>query len=146
MPHSFVCFTENPDGLEEGITAIHLQQQWQTWWSKVNIFDGSQYSSVMTADEAMVFYIDLDMIVSGPIDELVLNFEGKFTTMSTNDIFCEQAQDGYNSSIMLFTLKDEKTQVQLLYDVLAQYYGDLTQYLMRFDHYLEMLVHNSDFI
>lgn len=64
-----------------------------------------------TSDEAIVFYIDLDMIVSGPIDELVMNFDGKFVTMSTNDIFCEQAQDGYNSSIMLFTLKEQKTQV-----------------------------------
>lgn len=44
-----------------------------------------------TAEEAIVFYIDLDMIVTGPVDELIFNFDGKFTTMSTNDIFCEQA-------------------------------------------------------
>lgn len=47
---------------------------------------------------------------------------------------------------MLFTLKDQKTQVQLLYDVLAKHYEDMTHYLMRFDHYLEMLVHNADYV
>ena len=107
----------------------------------MNIFDGPQYNSLIeTEKDSLIFYIDLDMIVSGPIDELIINFDGRFTTMSTDDIFCEQAQDGYNSSIMIFTLKDEKTQVQLLYDVLDKHYVDLTHYLMRFDHYLEMLV------
>ena len=47
-------------------------------------------------------YIDLDMIICGCIDDLILNYQGKFSTLSTNDIFCEKTQDGYNSSIMVF--------------------------------------------
>lgn len=30
--------------------------------------------------------------------------------------------------------------------MLAKYYKDMTHYLMRFDHYLEMLVQNADYI
>ena len=56
-----------------------------------------------------MFYIDLDMIITGNLDNLIKNFKGKFATMTTNDIFCEQTQDGYNSSIMLFGVKENKT-------------------------------------
>ena len=37
-------------------------------------------------------------------------------------------------------------QVQVLYDTLAKYYKWLLKYLMRFDHYLEMLVWNADIL
>lgn len=128
------------------------------------------------------------MIVTGPIDDLFLNFQGRFATLTTNDIFCEQTQDGYNSSIMLFNVfqkkvvvpaKDEEekegsgdsdsdaddkdkvkhdnklnltkslklvSQVQVLYETLFAYYDHVMKFMMRFDHYLEMLVWNADIV
>lgn len=44
----------------------------------------------MSKERLLVFYIDLDMIITGSIDDLVLNYNGKFATLTTNDIFCEQ--------------------------------------------------------
>ena len=106
--HSFACFTEDKNGLDENIKVIPLKEknsEWQGWWSKVNIFDGEYYRDIIgNEQELTVLYIDLDMIIAGNMDDLVLNFRGRFTTLTTNDIFCEQAQDGYNSSIMIFKI------------------------------------------
>ena len=84
MPHSFACFTENPQDLDPAIKVIPLENEWSGWWSKVNIFNGESYrdifENVCKGDELadqkrlLVFYIDLDMILTGPIDDLFLNF------------------------------------------------------------------------
>lgn len=117
-----------------------MNDKWSGWWSKVNIFDGSNYGNEDGSEiNKIIFYIDLDMIITGNLDSLILNYKGKFTTMTTNDIFCEQTQDGYNSSIMLFnaylnTKTDLKirtitktylTSVQVLFDTLSLYYDQI---------------------
>ena len=89
----------------------------------------------------MVFFIDLGMIVTGSIDDLC-SYRGPFAVMSTNGIYCESAQDGYNSSIMLFN----SDSARILYDTLCKHYDYLLRFLMRFDHYLEMLVWNADYV
>ena len=161
LQHSFSCFTENPEGLDQNVNVIHLDNdKWKGWWSKVNIFDGSNYGSGKDEINKIILYIDLDMIISGNIDNLILNYQGKFTTMSTNDIFCEQTQDGYNSSIMLFNaytniktdinLKQltiaHQTSVQVIFSTLTLYYEQIIKFLMRFDHYLEMCVEDADLV
>ena len=141
LKHTFSCFTENPDGLNKNVKVIPLMNdKWSGWWSKVNIFDGSNYGNEDGSEiNKIIFYIDLDMIITGNLDSLILNYKGKFTTMTTNDIFCEQTQDGYNSSIMLFnaylnTKTDLKirtitktylTSVQVLFDTLSLYYDQI---------------------
>ena len=115
LPHTFSCFTENPDGLNKNVKVIHLNnKKWTGWWSKVNIFDGSNYGNEDGSPiNKIILYIDLDMIITGNLDDLILNFQGRFTTMSTNDIFCEQTQDGYNSSIMIFNAyQNQKTDLK----------------------------------
>ena len=101
LPHNFACFTEDAEGLDPAIHVIPLQNHWQGWWSKVNIFNGESYkelfgkiceqeSNEMKEQKRLLnFYIDLDMIITGPMDDLFLNFKGKFATLTTNDIFCE---------------------------------------------------------
>ena len=59
----------------------------------------------------LVFYLDLDMIITGSLEPIIMNFEAKFATLSTDEIFCEQATDGYNSSVMLFGVEKGRTQV-----------------------------------
>jgi alpha-N-acetylglucosamine transferase len=62
-----------------------LKNKWKSWWSKVHIFDPKAYDM----PESLIFYIDLDMIISGSLDELVNLPVRRFATMSTDEIFCE---------------------------------------------------------
>ena len=64
-----------------------------------------------------VFYIDLDMIITGSLDELVSKVGTSvksFATLSTDEIFCENVNNGYNSSVMLF----HKERTRHLYEIL----------------------------
>ena len=119
-----------------------LKNQWQTWWSKVHIFESSVYPETSSD---WVFYIDLDMIITGCLDDLI-NLIGtsikSFATLSTDEIFCENVNNGYNSSVMIF----HKEKTRHLYDTLERYYDHIMKYLMRFDHYLEMLVRNAELV
>jgi hypothetical protein len=142
VPYKFSCFTEDGEGLDPNIKVKPLKHQWQAWWSKVHIFDSEQYSA---GKESLVFYIDLDMVVSGNMDSLCHLMSAPdftFATLTTEEIFCETVADGYNSSIMLFRVKH----VEHLYLTLKTYYDVLLRFLMRFDHYLEMLVWDSGLI
>ena len=65
-----------------------------------------------------------------------------FATLSTDEIFCENVDNGYNSSVMLF----QKDKLSHLYNILDRYYDYIMKYLMRFDHYLEMLVWNAQIV
>lgn len=92
-----------------------------------------------------ILYIDLDMIITGSLDDLVSKVGTSvksFATLSTDEIFCENVQNGYNSSVMLF----HKERTRHLYEVLRSYYSHVMKYLMRFDHYLEMLVQNAELV
>lgn len=66
VPYRFLCFTENAEGLDPNIVVKELKNKWGGWWSKVNIFNPDYYNSI----EGTVLYIDLDMIVTGNIDDL----------------------------------------------------------------------------
>jgi len=46
-----------------------------------------------------MLYIDLDTVITGSLDELA-SYRGVFALMTTEDIYCETAKDGYNSSII----------------------------------------------
>ena len=81
------------------------------------------------------------MVITGNIDEIA-SYQGPFATLSTDDIFCEMVADGYNSSVILY----EQGIAQHLYKTLQYNYSHLLKFLMRFDHYLEMLVWNADLV
>lgn len=75
------------------------------------------------------------MIISGSLDSLAQMPVKRFATLSTDEIFCENVQGGYNSSVMIFS----STDMEALYRALVDYYDHLLKYLMRFDHFLEMM-------
>jgi hypothetical protein len=60
-PHQFICLSnvETP-----GIERIPLRHDWPGWWSKIELFG----PSLRTARR--VFYLDLDVIVNGSLDEM----------------------------------------------------------------------------
>ena len=143
IPHTFSCFTDDATGLDSNILVKPLKNKWQGWWSKVHIFDPSVYPTEGASD--WIFYIDLDMIVTGSLDDLVGYIGTKitsFATLTTDEIFCENVDNGYNSSIMIF----QKDKLSHLYTILDRYYDYIMKYLMRFDHYLEMLVWNAQIV
>ena len=85
------------------------------------------------------------MIITGSLDDLVKTIGSKstnFATLTTEEIFCENVDNGYNSSVMLFNAD----LCCHLYEILQNYYPYIMRYLMRFDHYLEMLVQNAQIV
>ena len=107
----------------------------------MHIFDPTAYCD----NSNWVLYIDLDMIITGSLDGIASMAGGQvkaFATLTTAEIFCENVDNGYNSSVMLF----DRLKTQHLFQVLDRYYDYLLKYLMRFDHYLEMLVHDAQII
>ena len=104
----------------------------------MHIFDPTAYCD----NSNWVLYVDLDMIITGSLDGIASMAGGQvkaFATLTTAEIFCENVDNGYNSSVMLF----DRLKTQHLFQVLDRYYDYLLKYLMRFDHYLEMLVHDA---
>ena len=138
LEHQFVCFTEDSEGLDSEIEVKPLKNKWSGWWSKVHIFDKESYPKESTR----VFYIDLDMIISGNLNDLAKLKVKRFATLSTDDIFCENVQGGYNSSIMIFNSEA----MDIIYQTLVKYYDNLLKYLMRFDHFLEMMVWDATLV
>lgn len=48
------------------------------------------------------FYIDLDMIITGNLDDL-FSYSGDFGILRTGDLQCEKNhKEGYNSSVMIW--------------------------------------------
>lgn len=58
VPHRFVCFSNVEI---EGVEVIPLKHDWPGWWSKLEMFAHLQEA----------FYMDLDTVLVGPIDDLV---------------------------------------------------------------------------
>ncbi len=46
LPHDFVCFTDDPAGLDTGIRVLPINNSYKGWWSKAHIFDQKSISSI----------------------------------------------------------------------------------------------------
>jgi tetratricopeptide (TPR) repeat protein len=131
-PHKFICYTEDPSGLDKEIEIAPLQKGFDGWWNKASIFNNC------FPEGTKVIYIDLDMIIVGNINYLA-DSPYAFATLSTKDLHCELAQEGYNSSIIVYS----PPLFQEICDFLKNYYSEVTKVLVRFDYYLEMMIKNS---
>lgn len=65
IAHRFVCLTDVPDKMPKGVLGIQLPDMWPGWWSKICLFKKGLI-------DGPVFYLDLDTIPIGPMDDLVL--------------------------------------------------------------------------
>ncbi len=75
MTHRFVALTDLVDEVEAaGVDAIPLKHDWPGWFSKIELFRGDLF-------EGPVFYADLDTIVVGPLDDIVLGH--RFTVLQS---------------------------------------------------------------
>ena len=62
--------------------------------------------------------------------------------MKTDDIQCESSINGYNSSIIIWRMSFGSA----IFEYMNKFDKFITKQLVRFDHYLELLVKNADFI
>lgn len=72
LAHRFVCLTDVPNKMPEGVMGIQLPDLWPGWWSKICLFKKGLF-------EGPVFYLDLDTIVVKKIDDVVLGH--RFTVL-----------------------------------------------------------------
>ena len=76
---TFYCFTDDGTGLNPDIKVVTLEEGWKRWWGKVSLFNAGI--------KGRKFYIDLDMIITGPLDGL-FSYGGDFCTLRTGDLAC----------------------------------------------------------
>jgi len=132
---NFVCFTEDSSGLEEGIETKELDDSWKGWWGKATLFGQA------TGLTGRIMFLDLDSIICGSLDDMA-KYRGPFALLGTGDIYCEKAKNGYNSSIILWDANIGRP----IFEVLNQYRQYIHRYIVRFDHWLEMMVQECDLV
>lgn len=95
LNYEFVCFTENPEGLDEHITARNLPKQpgVEGWWYKPFFF--SPYLGLA----ATTLFLDLDMIVFRNIDNLFTYRPGDFLIIRDFNRFLVKNYQKFNSSV-----------------------------------------------
>ena len=74
-PGRFVCFTDDPDGLSQGIDVETLPADLKSWWGKLYLFSSEAFPK---GDR--VIYFDLDLVITGLLDPL-LTYDGKFAML-----------------------------------------------------------------
>lgn len=62
----FVCLTDDPAGLDEGIDVAFCPPGFEGWWAKLFLFSPRIFPA-----GARVIYFDLDTVIHGPFDELL---------------------------------------------------------------------------
>jgi len=67
----FVCITDTTDNIDAGVECIMLVNNFDKWWSKVELFR----EDIFTESERII-YLDLDTIVCGDIIDMVHNTKG----------------------------------------------------------------------
>ena len=138
---TFYCITEISEGLNKEIKIINLETKFKGWMKKCILFDEKILNQIESIKEnSLICFIDLDMIIYNNLDFLT-EYKGNFALMKTDDIQCEGSHNGYNSSIILY----RKNFGRKIYDIMDKYENELTNQIIRFDHYLEFIVKNVDF-
>jgi hypothetical protein len=96
VPHRFVCFTEDPIGLNSNIEvrSLPIDPGIKGWWWKTYLFKADHF----TAGEPNL-YLDLDIVIVNNIDKLVSEKPGNFMGFEDpSTVFSKQSK--LNSSVM----------------------------------------------
>lgn len=88
FPGRFVCFTEDPSGLAQGIETRELPPGLIGWWNKLALFRAEAFDP---GDR--VFFLDLDCVITGKLDDLV-TYSGEFAVQR------EFFNVGFGSAVM----------------------------------------------
>jgi hypothetical protein len=107
IPYEFVCLSD----CEVNCTRIPLDEQGNGWWSKIQLFKPGLFNKP-------VLYFDLDTVICGNLDELVLKL------LSQNDFIMERASNNISSSAIMFW-KESYPEIYKKYISNPEYYEKL---------------------
>src|SRR5690348_14630210 len=85
----FVCFTDDPTGLDESIVTERLPGHLKGWWNKLWLFRAGAFKR---GDHVLFF--DLDTAITGPLDGIAA-YRGPFAIL--RDFY---RPDGLQSSVI----------------------------------------------
>lgn len=74
-PGRFVCLTDDPEGLDEGVETMPLPADLEKWWGKLYMFKRGLFP-----DRSRMIFFDLDTLITGPLDDIV-GYSGQFATL-----------------------------------------------------------------
>jgi len=97
--HDFVCLTDDPSGLDAGISTRPLPDRFTGFWNKISLFRRGLFEPGRT-----IIYLDLDLVIVGSLDFL-LDAPGGFRFIGNWG-----KKPAMNSSVMRFQA-DEQAQV-----------------------------------
>lgn len=143
LKHEFKCLTDDASGLDDGIQISMLPKDTPltTWWLKACLFE----PTISKIRHGRVLYLDLDTVIVGPLDRLVVDLATKcnnvIAVLATDEIANEVRPRGYNSSVMLWTAPEHSHIYHLLVDAPGAF-AAVTSVVYKFDHWLEMLFDN----
>jgi hypothetical protein len=101
IPYEFVCYTENPKGINPGITVKSLPPvDLKGWWYKVMFFDPNHEL------QGNILFLDLDVVVFNNIDKLFTHEPGKFCIIRDFNRVSINSYRGMNSSVFRITTGD----------------------------------------
>lgn len=110
LPFRFLCYTDDGAGLLEEVEVHPLPVGYDGWWNKLWLF-----SKDATPPKARIVFLDLDVIVTGPLEPLVM----------TEGIAADWLQGGYNSSVMVWDHGEHNDAWQLIKPSdMARLHGD----------------------
>lgn len=89
--YRFICLTDDPSGLDEGIETINLPEGLEGWWNKVALFKPGLFPK-----RSRIVFLDLDVVIVGPLEPVV----------DTKGIAADWLQGGINSSVMVWDAGD----------------------------------------
>lgn len=104
LEHRFVCVTVREI---EGVECVPPINDLPGWWGKVNLF------SFNVMDE-MNLYLDLDVVITGDLTELVQKYQKSALAMPTN--WAQSGHGGCQSSLMIWKKNYNVRQVYDLFD------------------------------
>ena len=85
----FVCFTDDPSGLDPGVEARSVPADLTGWWAKLYLFAPEAFPK-----GERILYFDLDVVITGSLDDICA-YNGRFAVLED---FVDPTT--FNSSIM----------------------------------------------
>lgn len=89
LPHKFVCFTDNPEGLDADIETREISVKLNGWWNKLYLFKRGVL-------DGRVLFLDLDTCITGSIDDIA-SYNGRFALL--RELY---EGNGYGSGVMVW--------------------------------------------
>jgi hypothetical protein len=92
QPHRFICLTDDPAGLDAEVETIALPEGLTGYWNKISLFKQDLFDPGAT-----VLYLDLDVVIVGPIDFMLDDPGGLVVIRDWLTV-----SGAFNSSVMRF--------------------------------------------